>query len=124
MELLHQKDKHGGDGSISSRVVEVNLSDLAAFTSEVKCPEVFRRVPLNSIFVPGNDALRHLVSLDLWHQVNTAHDRLEYDIQEVGHMLTKLERETFAIQRIIVKSSSPQPAHALGRDWTWDDCEI
>lgn len=82
-------------------VVEINLSDLAAFAGEVKCSQVFRQVPQNCIFTIYGKDVHVMVKGDLWSQVRHASQIRDQDndMQEVTYLLTKLERETAAIQR-------------------------
>jgi len=89
--------------NVQSLVWEVNLSDVAAFTGEVRCPHVFRQVPQQVLFPQSDDSVRVLVSGDLWCQVRKVSQRREYDLQAVAYTLCKLERETIAIQRVLGK---------------------
>jgi len=99
----------------SLRVVEVNLSDLAAFAGRVKCPRVFKEVPQQTVFVrgQGEDSIRHLVRTDLWNQVHHAYNHREYDLQEMAHVLTKVEREAVAIRRLVEKTTKPELTHEV-----------
>lgn len=88
---------------LGSSALEINLSDLAGFSSKVKCLQTFRLVSQHSLFVQQGDALHHLVSGDLWCQVNQVTRGQATNLKDVAYLLTKIERETAFIQSSLAR---------------------
>jgi len=79
--------------------LEINLSDLAAFARQVKCSNVFKQVSQNSLFADQGDSVHHLVSGDLWAQVNSDYRQSDPSLRDIQYLLTKVAREAFAMKR-------------------------
>jgi hypothetical protein len=93
---LRQKDKK--HQLLDNVVVEINLSDLASFAAKVKNRQIFKLVSQHSLYLQQGDALHHLVSGDLWCQVNSVARAHDTNLKDVTYILTKIERETASMQ--------------------------
>jgi hypothetical protein len=101
--LVNLVDLRAKDRVLSSRdataSTEINLSDLASFAGKVKSGHIFRLVSQHSLFLQQREALHHLVSGDLWCQVNQVSRATDTNLKDVTYLLTKMERETAALQQ-------------------------